>query len=354
MLLRRGIKTVDKIILVKNLALMLRSGVALLEAIKTLKESSQGVLLKILNQVSLDLERGSSLSMALAKFERDFGQLFINFIKIGEESGTLEENLFRLAQFYEKIYSLRKKAISSLIYPSLVVGLSVTIGAVLSFFVFPKLIPFFQSLKIELPLPTRILLWLSKFTKDYFLLLIAGTLIIIIIATFFIKKNEKLRYLFHLFVLNIPIFGKIFINYNIAFISRTIGSLQKSGIHLQHALKLTAESTNNLVYKKIILEIAEWIRNGQDITSFFRHARNLEKYFPKIMTKMVEVGEHSGNLEEIFIYNADFYENEVDETTKNLSNIIEPVMLIFIGLFVAFIAISIISPIYQITRVLEK
>lgn len=349
-----GLKTVDKIILVKNLALMLRSGMPLLEAIKTLKESSQGALLNILNQVTIDLEGGSSLHTALAKFEKVFGRLFINFIRIGEESGTLEENLFRLAQFHEKIYGLRKKVISSLIYPSLVIGLSLTVGAVLSFFVFPKLIPFFQSLKIELPLPTKILLWVSKFTKDYFLLITSGVIVGLAIFTFLIKKSGKLRYVFHLFLLNMPLFGKIFIHYNIAFVSRTIGSLQKSGIHLQHALNLTAESTNNLVYKKIVLDIAEWIKNGQDISSFFKHAANLEKYFPKIMTKMVEVGERSGNLEEIFIYNADFYENEVDETTKNLSNIIEPVMLIFIGLFVAFIAISIITPIYQITRVLEK
>ncbi len=349
-----GLKTVDKIILVKNLALMLRSGIPLLEAIKTLKESSQGTLLKILNQVTIDLEKGSSLHIALTKFESAFGRLFINFIKIGEGSGTLEENLFRLAQFYEKIYNLRKKAISSLIYPSLVVGLSIAVSAVLSFFVFPKLIPFFQSLKIELPLPTKILLWISKFTKDYFILITLGSIVGLIVSTLLIKRIDRIRYTFHLFLLNIPLFGKIFIHYNIAFISRTIGSLQKSGIHLQNALKLTAESTNNLVYKKIVLDISEWIKNGQDISSFFRHSTNLEKYFPKVMTKMIEVGERSGNLEEIFLYNADFYENEVDETTKNLSNIIEPVMLIFIGLFVAFIAISIITPIYQITRVLEK
>lgn len=352
-MLFKRLKVIDKIVFIKNLALMLRSGIPLLEAIRTLEESSQGLLLEILTDVSGELERGSSLYQSLQKYEKYFGTLFINFIRIGEESGTLEENLFKLASFYEQLYSLRKKVTSSLIYPAIIVSLSLVVGGILSFVVLPKLIPFFESLKVALPLPTRILLTVSRLTKDYFFYLVAATVGIVVLITFLLRRFENIRLIFHEILIRIPIFGKIFINFNIASLSRTLGSLQRSGLPLEKSIKLTAGSINNLVYKNILLQIAEWIRNGQDISSFFKY-RNLDLCFPKILTKMIEVGEKSGNLEEIFLYNAEFYEKEVDEATKNLANIIEPIVLIFIGLLVAFIAVAIISPIYQITSVLDK
>ncbi len=301
----------------------------------------------ILDRVVADVSNGQNLSASLGKFKNTFGDFAINIIGFGEESGILSENLEYVALELQKRHTLRKKIWSAAIYPIIVTVATLGITAFLMTYLFPKIMPIFKSINMDLPLSTRIIIAASNFLSHYGF---TSILILIFIFTAFLitlKKKETAHFYFDKFLLEIPIVRKIIQDYNLANFTRTMGLLLKSGITMSEALSTSIKTTPNLVYKKEFKMLLNVVNRGGKISTHLIKERNL---FPDIVTQITSVGEQSGNLANSFIYLSEMYETELDDFTKNLSSMVEPILMILMGLLVGFIAVSIITPIYGITQ----
>ncbi len=338
------LKLLDKVLLTKHLSVMIKSGMGIDMALETIIGHAKSNLSKRLKDILKDVRKGVSLSNSLKKYPRDFDNLFVNMVSVGESGGTLAENLNLLSKQQRKSYELKNKIRSASIYPVLILSAIVILTLTVSKFVLPKIIKFFTQLKVELPLSTKILLFVADFMGNQWYLMV-GIIISFIIIIRIMLHFSKTRLFLHKINLRLPLFGKIIRNINLILFTRTLASLLKSGLSIDKALQITAKTVTNDSYKEEITFIYHNILKGQSLTDSLRS----EKKFPPLVGRMITVGERSGNLEEVLDYLADFYEEEVDDTTKNLSTVLEPALLIIIGLAVGFVALSIINPIYQLT-----
>lgn len=341
----------EQLIFIKNLSVMIKAGLPMLESMKMLqKEARSRALRKILDSVIKDISNGQALSVSLAKYQNVFGDFFINIIEIGESAGILSENLNYLAEELKKKRELKQKVVGALIYPAVILTATFGITGLLTVFIFPKILPVFKTLNVKLPLSTKILIYISNILTEHGLAAVLILLMTLIIFWLVIKIGT-VRYWYHQILIRLPIFGKMVRDTNLINLSRTLGITLKSGVKIVEAISITANSIQNLVYKKEFLNIAENIRKGQTIAEYLQPH---PKLFPPTLAQMVAVGETTGNLSETLLYMSEFYETELTEMTKNLSNILEPFLMIFMGLIVGFVAISIITPIYEVTSTVGR
>ena len=341
------ISHLDKLLFAKHLSVMIKAGLPLREGVVTIQEQTKSrSFKKILEDVIKHLDNGETLADSLSRHGKKFSDLFVNMIRMGEESGNLENNLEYLAEQMEKSFTLRRKVIAALIYPAIILVAAIGLGTALSVFILPKLVPLFRSLKVDLPASTRFLLWFTELIQNYGLYVLGGIIAVIIFLAL-ISRLKPVNLVNHTVLLKIPVAGSISRNYNLALLSRTLGVLIKSGIPIVEALDITSSTLSNLVYSNQVKEVSLRVQKGKQMSSYLKIKKNL---FPPTFSRMIEVGEKTGNLESSLAYLADFYEREVDNTTQKLSTVLEPFILIIIGLIVAFLAISIITPIYQLTR----
>lgn len=347
-LLARRLSTRDQAFFAKRLAFLISAGVPLLESLHMIREQSTSRRYSwILDGVIRDVSNGQSLSKSLARQKNIFGDFAINIIAVGEATGSLSENLGYLADELKKRLELKKKVLGALIYPVFITIATLGITTLLTVYIFPKIMPIFVSLNVDLPLTTRFVLFASNFLRHWGLLLIFLIVAGFVAISIVLKRSKRVRFRFDQAVLKSPFLGGMIQNYNLANISRTLSLLLRGGMTLSDALPITARSTANLVYKKEFDKLAQVVEKGEKISS---HLRKYKKLFPDILAQIVSVGERSGNLAETLVYLSELYESEVDESTKNLSSLIEPVLMIFMGLVVGFLAVSVITPIYGITQ----
>lgn len=341
----------EQIFFIKRLSFLIKAGIPVLESLSIINDQTKsGSYKTILNSVIADVSNGQYLSASLAKHKKSFGEFTINIIAFGESTGILSENLEYLAEELKKKQELKKKIIGALIYPVIVLIATFAITGFLMLYLFPKITPIFQSIGAGLPLSTRIIMQTSIFLKNYGFYLVSTIIGIVIGITIMIKKNEKFHYMFDSLIIKTPFLGGIVRQYNLSNSTRTIGLLLKSGISISEALPITSKTLSNLVYKKEFENISVRISRGEQMSLYLK---SRPKLFPSISTQIISVGEKSGNLSNSLIYLSQMYEAEVEDFTKNLSNMIEPFLMIFMGLLVGFIAISIITPIYSITQHLQ-
>ncbi len=346
-----GVSLIDKVLFVKHLGTMLKSGINLNEALEVIAD--QTISKRFKNIVSGILEKiktGQNLSNALAKYPRVFDLLFINIIRIGEESGTLDENLEHLADELEDRLELRRKIKAAAFYPSIILSATFGLGLILAYFVLPKIKRLFETLSFDLPLATRILLWIARVMDQYGVYIILGIFFGLIFLRFLLTR-KFLKPFSHWLLLKLPAIGSPVINYNMTMITRTLGITLKSGLTIDQAIIITSETTKNVIYQRRLKNILPQVQRGKmfsDAMASFKESRK-NPLFPLLAIKMIGVGERSGRLDESLTYLSQYFEKEVDSATKNLTTILEPILLIFVGLVVGFIAISIISPIYQVT-----
>lgn len=337
----------EKFLFAKNLALMIKAGLPLREAVATIQEQSRNkTFKKILDDVIKSIDNGQPLAQGLSRHPSVFDNIFINMIRIGEESGTLEENLGHLISHLEKSQILRRKVQAAMLYPSIIFTALFGLSLGIIFFVLPKIIPVFKALNIKLPLATRILIRFIEIVQNYGLFIILGIFGLVVIF-FLLLRLPSVKFLFHKLILKIPIAGTISKNVNISNFARTLGILLRSGIAVVTALDITRTTLGNLVYQKELENLSSEVQKGKSISDYLRKK---EKIFPLMVSRTIRVGEKTGNLEETLLYVGEFYEAEVDKSVKNLSTILEPILLVLIGLVVGFIALAIITPIYEITR----
>ncbi|MFH1667594.1 MAG: type II secretion system F family protein [Candidatus Komeilibacteria bacterium] len=347
-----GIKFVDKVLLARHLAIMIKAGVNMAEALEILVEqASNPKLRKILTEVSARVVNGHTLSSSIALYPKEFSELFINMIAVGETSGTLAANLEYLAGEMEKSYELKKKIKSASIYPMIVLVATFGLAFILVYFILPKMIKLFETMTVELPLSTRILIAVAKGFEEHglLILIIIG---IVVIGGFFTLRQKKVKKYTHKFLLKLPVMGHISQQLNLANFNRTLGILLTSGVPAVEALNITAGVLNNYTYKEEVRLLAKTVERGLSISEAL--STRSTKIFPRMSTRLLGVGEKTGELDSSLNYLGDFYGREVDNITKNLSNILEPMLLIIIGLAVGFVAISIIQPVYKISGGLRK
>lgn len=336
----------EKLFFTEHFSLMLKAAIPLAEILDILKnEVKSGIFKKTLGEVSKRILEGESLHKSLEKYPKIFDNFFRSVVKIGEESGNLQENLKYLSFSIRSDYSLRRKIIGALIYPCLIIVFALFVVSVITIFILPKLLTLFQALEIQLPLTTKILLGTGGFLQKYWIFIIGGFFIFFLIFKI-IQTVKTSRFYFHKIMLSFPLFGNVDKNRNLARFSRNFYTLYKSGITLLEALSICAETMPNEVFKKNIFLTRKGVERGEKISTGLK---NSPETFPLIFSQMVLVGEKTGALEETMLYLAEFYEAEVDSVLKNVSSILEPILLILVGFFIVFLALSIIVPIYQFT-----
>lgn len=341
------ISTAQKIFLINNLRVMVKAGLSIVDALRILAaQTANKKLKKMLEEIGAEVNKGQALSETLAKFPKLFPEIYVKMIAAGEVSGTLDESLAEITEQMKKNYAMNSKIRGAMIYPAVIVTAVVGVGVEMIVFVLPKLLNLFTELNAQLPLSTRILIVVSNFLINYgFWLIIA--LIAALIGFIYLKKRPKIKRSLHGLILRLPIFGRIAQQINLARFTITLSSLLKSAISIVEALDITAAVLNNLHYKQAILEAGKKVKTGQGLSE------SLEKYprlFPPLVTQMILVGEKSGTTEDLLNELAVYYTDEVDQTLKNISTIIEPVLMIFLGVAVAGLAVAVIMPMYSLSQ----
>ncbi len=337
----------DQVHFAKRLSFLISGGVPILESLKILEKQTKSKGKKtILHSVVCDISDGKTLSESLGVFPHVFDDFALNLIAVGESGGILEKNLEYLAFELEKKQGLRRKLFSAFLYPSLICLATLSLSALLTVYIFPKIVPIFRSLKVALPASTRFLMWLSVFLRNWGILSLF--ILFCLVITFFVVRSKVFKFRFFLdrLILRLPFVGGAFKNYAAAHFSRTLGLLLKSDVSFVHALAVTAGTLSNEVYKKEFTHFAKVVAEGGRLSREFERE---PKIFPDTLPHLVAIGETTGNLSQTFLYLSELYEREVDDFTKNLSSLVEPALMIVMGGIVAFVAISVITPIYEIT-----
>ncbi|MBT4384410.1 type II secretion system F family protein [Candidatus Peregrinibacteria bacterium] len=335
----------DLLMFVKQLSIMLKAGISIFEALAMLKDQAKGKLQNLITKVLDDVSAGTSLADALAKYPKDFPDLIVQLIASGELSGTLEDNLEYISVFVHKDIDLRKKVRGAMMYPVIVfvavLGLTMSIGL----FVLPQILPLFESLNVKLPWSTKLLLWTANLFRAYGILIIAGMIFGGIFTPIFLEL-PFMRPITHRIYVRMPVFGVIVRQLYLARFFRVFATLMDAGISIDKSLQIAHNIIYNVAYKKEIKYMQRSVLQGEPISEA---AKNNMFLFPTMVTHMMRVGERSGKLSNSLSYVGTYYESEVDDKLKNISTLLEPVLLVFIGLVVGGVALSIIGPIYSLS-----
>ncbi len=334
----------EKLLLTKYLSVLLLSGLPIDEALNILLQQAKGPLKIILETLHTSVRSGDTLTSGLQKYPHVFSNVFTSLVSAGESSGMLQKNLEHLADQMQKEHELRKKITGALMYPSIVMMSAVTISVGIVVFVLPNITSLFTSLNVPLPWTTKVLLWVAKLFEEHSFLLALGA-IAFGIAMMVIRSIKKLHPITHWLVLHIPVVGSIVRNTNLARITRLLGTLLQSGMPISSALTVTISIIKNVRYRTLFTNLLVMLGQGRTIAQGLADADYL---MPPIALRLIRVGEETGTLGDMLIYLSTFYEQEVDDATKNATTLLEPLMIIFIGLMVGVLAFSIISPIYSV------
>lgn len=340
----------EKSLFAKHLSVMLKSGMTLSDALRVTKDSAKGGFKRVLKDVLRSVQSGRSLSDALKRHPRVFSELFVAAVFAGEASGTLVQNLSHLADELEKEKELHQKIKGALMYPSVVLIATAILGFALAFLVLPKITPLFTGLQVDLPFTTRALIWAANLAQENGLL-IAVVTIVVVVGLVWLVRQKFSRPVTHWITLHIPVIKHLVRHAALARFCRTLGTLLGSGLTIGEALDVSQRTIGNYYYARSLQSIAKRVSKGSRLSS---NLEKFEKLYPLAIVRMVSVGEESGNMEETLHYLADFYDSEVDTATKALSTALEPILLIVVGVVVGFLALSIITPIYDITGSIQR
>ncbi|MBI5138462.1 MAG: type II secretion system F family protein [Candidatus Vogelbacteria bacterium] len=342
-IIRIGLR--DKIGFAGNLSAMIGAGLSLSRALGILLKQTKNLRFKrILDDVIKEVNNGSSLNAALEKHSDVFPSVFSAMVEAGEQSGNLPSSLSIVNEQLAKTYQLQKKIRGAMIYPAVIISLMIVIGFLMMIYVVPTLTNTFSQFGTDLPFATRLILNSSKVISDNLVAIMIMLIALIILLVMWVRTNTGRRVV-HKIILRLPLIGELSKKTNAATIARTLSSLITSGVDMVQALEITKRALKNVYFRDIIDEAKALVQKGEPLASAFQMN---EKVCPILLGEMAEVGEETGKLAEMLMKVAVFYEEEVSQATKDMSTIIEPVLMIIIGLAVGFFAIAIIQPIYSI------
>ena len=344
------VKTEQLVIFSRQLATMVDSGIPIVSALEILGDQMEDKGLQMtLKKVRDDVESGASLSEASAKHPRVFSEFFVNMLRAGESSGRLDEILDRVASYIEKADALQRKVKASLFYPAFVSFLAFAITTFLVVFVVPKFKEIFTSLGGQLPLPTQILLTISDSVRHYFVLEVLGVILLVIAFRFYISTPVG-RMWFDATTLKVPLIGKLLQKVVIARFARTLATLVKSGVPILSAMEIVAKTSGNKVVEKAVNAARTSIKDGENIADPLQAS----KVFPPMVTRMIAVGEKTGELEKMLSKIADFYENEVDAAVTALTSLIEPLVIAILGIVIGGIVVALFLPVFKISTLVSQ
>lgn len=334
----------EKVLFVKYFAVLLDANLSLSQSVEVLREQATGATKKILETASSSISGGHGLADGLAYYPHVFSPIFINLIRAGERSGTLSANLQYLATQSQKQYDLKQSIRGAMLYPLIVFfgGLGVSIFIIV--FIFPNIIALFETMHIELPATTRLLLLVANFFGKYPIPVFGGALAytIFMIASYRIRAT---RHVWDYVLLRVPIIGSILKNSILANFFRLLGTLLQSGMSLTDALEISNATITNYAYNKLLRSVAESVNQGRDFAEELSKKRFM---IPSLAQRLIHVGNATGMLEKMLLFLADFYTKEVDEASKRIATLVEPMLIVAMGVLIGFIALSVISPIYQV------
>ena len=347
---RLKLKRVTKkevLLTIRQLSSMISAGLPIINCLNNVVNQTENPILKrIFGTVVKDIEGGETFADAMKKYPKHFSKFYIAMINVGEVGGKLDEILSRIAIIGKQESEIKSQLKSAMMYPLILLAVGLGVVLFLLVFILPKFIQIFDSFDVELPLPTVILLNVSKFLSSYW-----GFIIVAVIAcVYFFKqyhKTQQGKFNIDQMILKVPVIGGMLLKYNIARFSRTLGSLLHSGIPIVQGIAVSQATINNYVLVTIMADLQETLLEGHNLSDQLR----LSSLFPPMVIQMINTGEQTGKLDEMLLEVADFYDVEVDYEIKNLSTFVEPVLLIFMGLFVLFIALAVLKPIFNIANV---
>lgn len=335
----------DVVVATRQLATMIESGLVLSEGIDILSEEQENKTFKtVLAEISRDIKSGMELATALGKHPNVFPPIYISLIRSGEQSGKLDIILNQLANNLEKDREFKSKVKGAMIYPILVIGMMIVVMFVMMIFVIPKLTSLYTQSSMELPLPTKILMITSSFFVNFWWMIILFMVVGFIAFRKWISTPDG-RYKFDRLLLRMPIISKIIIDTSMTNFTRTFGLLITAGIPFLEALTIVSTVIGNTVYKKALQDTFRGVERGLTFSAQLQAVG----VFPNIVSSMFRVGEETGKVDKVSFRMADYFEMESDQMLKNLTVIIEPVILVVLGLGVGFLVLSIILPIYKLT-----
>lgn len=335
----------DVVVATRQLATMIESGLVLSEAVDILVEQQSNKKLKIaLEEISRDIKNGLDLTSAIKKHPDIFPPLYGNLIKSAEQAGNLDVVLVQMADNMEKEREFRSKVRGAMIYPVIIFGMMTAVMGIMVFFVIPRLTSLYSQSNIDLPLPTKILIGISDFFLSYWWIMLI-VFILIGIGLNRMLSNPEGRYIFDAFLLKVPVVGKIIRGTVLTNFTRTFGQLSSAGVPILEALQTIKDITSNRVFKKALEETYSGVERGLT----FSAQLDSVGVFPKIISQMFKVGEETGKIDKVAYKLADYFESEVDNMLKNLTVLIEPIVLVVLGVGVGFIVLSVILPIYKLT-----
>lgn len=330
-------------IFTRQLATMIDAGLPLVQSLEILSSQQESKVFKnIIREIREDVEGGSTFAGALKKHPGTFNELYTNLVVAGEEGGILDNILTRLANYIEKSEALRKKVKSALIYPATIVGVAIIVVAILMIFVIPVFETMFKSAGQTLPLPTLIVVTLSKLIKQYVVIFIpAMILLFFLIRKYYQTQNGKA--VIDRTLLKLPVFGPLFKKIAVARFSRTLGTLVSSGVPILDGLSIVSRTSGNRTIETAILNARASIREGETIADPLGRSG----IFPPMVIQMISVGESTGALDSMLSKIADFYEEEVDIAVANLTSLLEPFLMVFLGVVIGGVVIAMYLPIFQ-------
>ncbi|MFO7807674.1 MAG: type II secretion system F family protein [Candidatus Moraniibacteriota bacterium] len=340
-----GVPLKNKMIFCRHLAVMVASGLSLSKALKILgNQEKNKVFKKVILNIAGNVKQGMSLADSLAKYPNIFNKIFVSMVRVGEKGGSLEDILNILASQLEKDHKLISKIRGALIYPAIIIVVMIVIAILMMMFVIPKITNIFEEFDAELPIMTQVVIAISDFMSAN-ILLTFGIIITFVLSVVGFYKTPSGRKVFHKMFLKAPIIGQLVTKVNSARFARILSSLLKSGVSLVEALEITADTLGNYYFKDAVENASKQVQKGVDLSDVLSE---YDKTFPYLVIQMVKVGEDTGQTPQILLKLANFYEDEVQQTTQNLSSVIEPILMVIIGAAVGFFAIAIIQPIYSL------
>lgn len=343
------IKTQEKITFARNLGAMIEAGLAVSRALSVMERQTHSKeLKKVLIALNDAISRGKTLADAMLEHNKVFSSVFISMVRAGEQSGTLAGALKVVALQMDRNYSLNRRVRGAMMYPSIIFLAMILVGVLMMLFIVPTLMKTFTELHIALPLSTRIILSISDAIRNHGILLLLSIVIVIGGIYAWSKKAQGKRFL-HLAMLKIPVIGNIVKEVNTARTARTLSSLLGSGVEFVEAIQITGEVIQNVHYRDVLLRAREVVQKGEPMSKVFS---DNEKLYPVFIGAMMSVGEETGKMSEMLMNVAVFYEEDVEQKTKDMSTIIEPFLMVFIGAAVGFFAVAMISPMYSLVNVI--
>ena len=349
-LFKKKVKPEDLVVFSKQFATMVKAGLPILNVLEMLRDQVENPAMRdVVEDIRKSLEGGVSLSKSFEKYPNLFDNVYVNLVKAGEASGKLDVFLLKIVDALEKREKIKKKIKSALMYPSIMFTVAITVSAFMLVKVVPVFAKMYDGMGIALPKPTAIILGMSDFLRGTGgMIMLISIILFVVIFRYLTTKNPAIQYKWHRQVLRLPIFGDMILKSMLARISLIMGNLSAAGVNLLESLEIAKSVSNNVVVTEALENVKKGVFSGDTLTKLFLK----EPMFPPTFSQLISVGEQTGQLDEMFGSVAMYYEEEFDTSVENMSSLIEPIMIVFMGVMIGGLMIAMYSPIFNVGAII--